>query len=700
MADKLDFVFNLIDQASGPAEKIASGLGGVNSALRDVDRGAGKMGKLEKTAHIASIGANSILAANGVVQLTKAFGGFDKIKGGIMRAGAALKALGGQVLQAGKKIAPFAIGGAGLYGLAKVAGSIAIPAMGGVALAIGGVSIAAVAASAAVGGLVAKLSYDITSATIGAGAFREQMTMAFAALNEGDDGAARLDRIRMISNEMGTSFKDTAMQFRGLFAKGFNPAQAEELFLRMQDMKGIAGLTEDQMGRALLAIGQIKNTGKLQGDELNQLADAGIPVSKVYEELGKAAGKSVPEIMKMKEAGQIDDSMAVGAIMAAIGGIVGSDVAGEVGKKIADTTLRGMWTQFKNKPTGFLDDLAKKTQPQIEKLKPILGDLLGAVKGGGAATWTDAIAGGIGKILDVAVAAWPAAKAFMNGLSEGMGAAWKSISAAFGGGANSSVSFADRITELLPVFQAVGNGLGKLIVFTGAFGSAVLAFGGAFFAFGGFVASGVGSMVERVFWLGGAFTSVGAQILGAFSGLSGEVLRIAGGVIDGLVVALENGYTRVAAAARQLASAIPGPMRWALGIASPSKVTYGFGTNVGRGLELGMGASARRVERASLSLGASVTSGFGPNSFSGLRSPASAAMGAPPVMMPSPVASPAAMSAASGGRGASTVIVNLNVQAGPGASKQDAQNLGDELEPLIERIVWRSLEGASLQLGN
>jgi phage-related protein len=119
--------------------------------------------------------------------------------------------------------------------------------------------------------------------------------------------------------------------------------------------------------------------------------------------------------------------------------------------------------------------------------------------------------------------------------------------------------------------------------------------------------------------------SLKGKVTGIFSGAGSWLLNIGQSIVNGLVNGLRNGLGRVMDAARALADAIPYPIRQALGIASPSKVTTEFGGAVGDGLRVGIAGSAARVGVAAAGLADAASAGLRKR-LAGTNSTLSAAM--------------------------------------------------------------------------
>jgi len=86
---------------------------------------------------------------------------------------------------------------------------------------------------------------------------------------------------------------------RALLAFGFT---ADELIPTLTRVGDVAAGTGKDFNELALIYGKAKTQGLIQGEELNQLAEAGIPI---YEELAKVLGVNEKEIRKLGEQGKI-----------------------------------------------------------------------------------------------------------------------------------------------------------------------------------------------------------------------------------------------------------------------------------------------------------------------------------------------------------------------------------------------------------
>jgi tape measure domain-containing protein len=123
-----------------------------------------------------------------------------------------------------------------------------------------------------------------------------------------------------------------------LMAMGFAAQNVKSVLTVMTDAAAATGGTAEQMDRIVLALGQMKTNGFIAGQELRQLAEAGIPAYKILqEELGLTA-KEIKNIGKLKINGDLGVSAILNGLQKRYKGA--SD-------KIAQT-LFGMWSTIKD----------------------------------------------------------------------------------------------------------------------------------------------------------------------------------------------------------------------------------------------------------------------------------------------------------------------------------------------------------------
>lgn len=102
-----------------------------------------------------------------------------------------------------------------------------------------------------------------------------------------------------------------AQTFRVAQAYGFTSKAAQRLTQVVIDFAAGSGAAGDSAERIATALGQIEAKGKLSGEEIKQLTEAGVAVWPI---LSKAFGKSAAQIQDMTEKGLIPADVAIKAI--------------------------------------------------------------------------------------------------------------------------------------------------------------------------------------------------------------------------------------------------------------------------------------------------------------------------------------------------------------------------------------------------
>lgn len=186
---------------------------------------------------------------------------------------------------------------------------------------------------------------DGARAAFQAATFRQATEKGLSVvLRSAEKAKAVYDQGIRLADELGAGAKETLSGLHSLIALGF-PVDEAVLFTKaMADLQVVnpAANIEALMGN----IGKIKSQGKLQGDELTNMGEAGLNLSKVYELLAKQAGKTVPEIQKMISAGQVTAEMALPAILDSVKALTDKPL-GDVAKE-ASFSLGGMAKRLEN----------------------------------------------------------------------------------------------------------------------------------------------------------------------------------------------------------------------------------------------------------------------------------------------------------------------------------------------------------------
>lgn len=136
------------------------------------------------------------------------------------------------------------------------------------------------------------------------------MTQAYALA--GPKAKELLDWTQKLAIQSPFTQDDVAQAFRMAQAYGFTTDEAQRLTTALIDFSAGTGATGETMQRVALALGQIQAKGKLAGQEVLQLVNAGVSVDAI---LADAFGKSTAEIVAMREQGLIPADQAIQAIV-------------------------------------------------------------------------------------------------------------------------------------------------------------------------------------------------------------------------------------------------------------------------------------------------------------------------------------------------------------------------------------------------
>jgi tape measure domain-containing protein len=92
-------------------------------------------------------------------------------------------------------------------------------------------------------------------------------------------------------------------------AWGFNTEEAKKLTEQVIDFAAGMGFSGEEMDRVIKALGQMKSLGRVAGQELLQLANAGVPVSDIMEEIRLELGLTIDEFEKLRMKGGVSAEM-------------------------------------------------------------------------------------------------------------------------------------------------------------------------------------------------------------------------------------------------------------------------------------------------------------------------------------------------------------------------------------------------------
>lgn len=599
MADQANFTVRLIDKVSSPAKSAEKALGRVREAN----------GRFVKQSDAAEKAIGRRRTANGrfvksTTSVTKATGKQVGILGRLRTTlgklsrrsppstGGRFTDKSGRLREADGRFVGSGGRGGGLLGGLGFGGG-ALDVLKGNLL------------TAAVGKMV-----DLATATARAGwefaTFGQNARLGFSNLTKhGAQPEQLFEHARELAKRFGLDVFDTSKQYQKFLALQFTPKAIDGLIKMGADLRALGTDAEGVQG-VFTAIGQIKGKGRVQGEELLQLAERNISTAVVQEEIGKLlGGKTQADVQKLMQAGKVSADVGLKAIESTINRKLQQNRLGESGAKFADQTIDGLVGRFKAYfQSSGITAFDKAAAPITKVLGKTFDKLVAFLDSPRGADLINQIAGSIERMA--------AAAAEMGGdfATKFIEADWKAI----------GKDILDIADGLISAARAAGE-LAKTLGFGGPESetqaeepkltqdhASVLGFAAA----GAATGAVVGSIIPGIGTVAGA----------AVGGLAGASLALLENVGVDAGIAVSNGLAsgRVTdeayAAGVAIGDNVDAGTRDALGIHSPSRVAMADGRQVARGLALGMRRGARDVDAANDYLVGRVgTGGFGPDSF-------------------------------------------------------------------------------------
>lgn len=223
----------------------------------------------------------------------------------------------------------------------------------------------------AIGGQITAIAGKVASA-IGSGVQRlDSIDQAKAKLTGLGNSASQTQTImdNALASVKGTAFGmgEAATTAAGAVAAGIKPGKELEAELKLvADSATIGGASMEEMGAIF---NKVATSGKLQGDELQQLGDRGIPI---VDLLAKSMGKTSAEVYKLSSAGKIGFADFQKAMSMGMGGAAlssGDTFAGAMDN--AKAALGRLGASFLKGSFAQGPGLFKSLTQQIDKLGPI-----------------------------------------------------------------------------------------------------------------------------------------------------------------------------------------------------------------------------------------------------------------------------------------------------------------------------------------
>lgn len=252
-------------------------------------------------------------------------------------------------------------------------------------------------------------------------------------LGSGKKADAFLRKLAKFAAATPFEFPELQEAASSLISAGINADKVIPIMTSLGNATSGMGTGSEGIKRATVALQQMNAAGRITGEDLNQLRDAGIPV---FDLLAAATGKSKKEVAALAQAGKLG-AADLAKLMGALETGKGLERFNGLMEK-QSKTLGGAWSTLSD---TVQMGLANALQPAV----PILTDLAN-----GAAALAQSGAPAIaGFIKDVIGAAPDIGKAFAAGSASGIATG---LDSALGG----SGAFIEPITSLIGLLQDLG----------------------------------------------------------------------------------------------------------------------------------------------------------------------------------------------------------------------------------------------------
>jgi len=267
-----------------------------------------------------------------------------------------------------------------------------------------GASVAIVGVLAGIGAAALKVGFDFNS-------MQQQAMIGLETMLGGAENALGF------MNELKAFAASTPFELPGLIkssqkllAFGFTAESIIPMLTSIGDAVSALGGGEAEINRVTMAMGQMKAKGKVQAEEMMQLAELGIPA---WDMLAKAIGVGVPEAMAMVSKGAVKADVAIAALTKGMDEKFG----GMMSKQ--SRTMAGLMSTLRDTISQTAGQL---TAPIFEKASQVFATFMGVLSSPAAVAGLAAITLGIESLVGLLSEADPEKRIeFFNKLASVVG---------------------------------------------------------------------------------------------------------------------------------------------------------------------------------------------------------------------------------------------------------------------------------------
>ncbi|MTV49841.1 tape measure protein [Heliobacillus mobilis] len=245
----------------------------------------------------------------------------------------------GQVQKTGKQMQKegFTMGGA--FTSLK---NMALPALGAITTALGGL------------GLGKGLSFN---------ADMEQAAISFETLlGSAEKAQAMIKDLQQFGASTPFEFPGLQKSAKLMLAMGFSAESVRPNLRAIGDAVSAIGGGEEVLNGVTMALGQMATKGKVSAEEMNQLAERGIPA---WDLMAEKLGMSKQQLMELSSQGKVMADQAVPALIEAMG----TKFSGAMQKQ--SQTFTGMLSTLKDNTNMLLGQVLQPVSERLKALMPI-----------------------------------------------------------------------------------------------------------------------------------------------------------------------------------------------------------------------------------------------------------------------------------------------------------------------------------------
>lgn len=218
----------------------------------------------------------------------------------------------------------------------------------------------------AAGAAVAAMVGSVASAGVGFDAMKEQSQIAWTTLLGGAKQANQMiSDLQVLAAKTPFSFESADKSAKLLSAMGFAAKDVIPDLTILGNATSAVGGDQQALEGVATAIGQMKAKGKVSAEEMNQLAERGIPAWKL---MADGMGISVQKLMALSSQGKIMASQGVPAMLQAMSKAYDGDMQRQ------SQSFNGLLSTIKDDFTQISGILA---QPLFDKMKQGLASVTG-----------------------------------------------------------------------------------------------------------------------------------------------------------------------------------------------------------------------------------------------------------------------------------------------------------------------------------